>query len=195
MDIIICGVGGQGTVLASRVLGDAAIRKGYQVRTSEIIGMAQREGSVLSEVRMAAELQGPLVPDAGADFLLGFELAEATRYAHKIKPGSQVLINQQTIIPPAVFLGASVYPAEEMLAFWKSLVSGVVFIDAVHLAQQAGERRTVSAVMLGAFTAMNQELEPDLVREELLTRFSGEKKDYNARAFDLGREYVEGLSR
>ena len=119
MDIIMCGVGGQGTVLASRAIGEAAIQSGYHVRTSEIIGMAQREGSVVSQVRFDKTVNSPLIPDQGADILIGFELAEAVRSLHRVKPGGSVLINTQTIVPPSVYLGLATYNEKELLSFIK----------------------------------------------------------------------------
>ncbi|HHW60618.1 MAG TPA: indolepyruvate oxidoreductase subunit beta [Syntrophomonadaceae bacterium] len=192
MDIIMCGVGGQGTVLASRAIGDAAIRDGWQVRTSEIIGMAQREGSVVSQVRIHRQPVGPLIPDGSASVLLGFELAEAVRHIEKADPDASIIINTQTIVPPSVYLGVSQYNIETLRSYVQEYCRAPVFIDALEIARQAGSIKAVSAVMLGAFAAANQEIKTDLIMEELLNKLPVKLHDLNKQAFRLGKEYVEG---
>lgn len=192
MDIVMCGVGGQGTVLASRVLGQVAINSSWEVRTSEIIGMAQRGGSVVSQVRIGNNLTGPLIPDGAADFLIGFELAEAIRNLNKLAPKGKVLINTQKVVPPSVYLGTSSYDEDLLIKFLKDNIPEVVLIDAMELARQAGNVKTVSAVMLGAFAAMCTELDTDIILMELVAKLPDQLKDINTRAFSLGKEYVEG---
>ncbi|MEN6460719.1 MAG: indolepyruvate oxidoreductase subunit beta [Syntrophomonas sp.] len=192
MDIVMCGVGGQGTVLASRVLGQVAINSSWEVRTSEIIGMAQRGGSVVSQVRIGNNLTGPLIPDGAADFLIGFELAEAIRNLNKLAPKGKVLINTQKVVPPSVYLGTSSYDEDLLIKFLKDNIPEVVLIDAMELARQAGNVKTVSAVMLGAFAAMCTELDADIILRELVAKLPDQLKDINTRAFNLGKEYVEG---
>jgi indolepyruvate ferredoxin oxidoreductase beta subunit len=192
MDIVMCGVGGQGTVLASRVLGQVAINSSWEVRTSEIIGMAQRGGSVVSQVRIGNNLTGPLIPDGAADFLIGFELAEAIRNLNKLAPKGKVLINTQKVVPPSVYLGTSSYDEDLLIKFLKDNIPEVVLIDAMELARQAGNVKTVSAVMLGAFAAMCTELDTDIILMELVAKLPDQLKDINTRAFNLGKEYVEG---
>lgn len=192
MDIIMCGVGGQGTVLASRVIGDAAMRDGFQVRTSEIIGMAQREGSVVSQVRIQREPVGPLIPDGSASVLLGFELAEAVRHIEKADPDASIIINTQAIVPPSAYLGISKYNIEALRSYVMEYCRAPVFIDALEIARRAGNVKAVSAVMLGAFAATNQEVKTDLLMEELLNKLPIKLHDLNKQAFRLGKEYVEG---
>lgn len=192
MDIVMCGVGGQGTVLASRVLGQVAINSSWEVRTSEIIGMAQRGGSVVSQVRMGKSLNGPLIPDGAADFLIGFELAEGVRNLNKLAPEGKILINTQKIVPPSVYLGTSSYDEKLLTKFLQDNIPGVVLIDALEVARQAGSIKAVSAVMLGAFTAMCSELDTDLILKELIAKLPGKLKDINVRAFNMGKEFAEG---
>jgi indolepyruvate ferredoxin oxidoreductase beta subunit len=191
MDIIMCGVGGQGTVLASRVLGEAAINQGLQVRTSEIIGMAQREGTVVSQVRIGDSLDGPLIPDNAADYLLGFELAEAVRNLDKLKKHGKALINTQMIVPPTVYLGISTYDKEMLTDYLREQVPGLVLIDALNLAGKAGHRKAINAVMLGAFSALCAPVNGKTVLEQLLARLPERVREINTRAFNLGKEYVE----
>ena len=195
MDIIMCGVGGQGTVLTSRVLGEAAIKQGYEVRTSEIIGMAQREGPVVSQVRIGTRLDGPLIPEACADYLLGFELAEAVRNIDKLDARGQALVNTHMVVPPTVYLGISKYPSEQLIDYLKEQTSGLVFINANELAAQAGSNKAVSAVMLGAFTALCPDIAETILLEELLARLPERVQELNTCAFKLGKEFVEGETR
>lgn len=191
MDIVMCGVGGQGSVLASRVLGETAIKCGWEVRTSEIIGMAQRGGSVVSQVRIGRDLQGPLIPDGAAHYLIGFELAEAVRNINKLVPGGKALINTQKVVPPSVFLGTSAYNEQNLVNFLHDNISELVLIDALMLARQAGSVKTVNAVMLGAFAGICPEFDADLILDELMTKLPERLKLMNTRAYNLGKGYVE----
>jgi len=127
LDILISGVGGQGSVLASRALALAAMEQGLAVRTSEVIGMAQREGSVVSHVRIGEELYGAIIPDRRADFLLGLELAETARALNKLKPGGTVLAGTTTIVPATVQLGLSTYDREAITNYIKKQAGKVFF--------------------------------------------------------------------
>jgi indolepyruvate ferredoxin oxidoreductase beta subunit len=191
----MCGVGGQGTVLASRVIGETAISQGFEVRTSEIIGMAQREGPVVSQVRVGSDLQGPLIPDGGADYLLGFELAEAVRNLDKLKTDGQALVNVGMIIPPTVYLGISSYNKDELINFLRQQVPGLVLINARELAAEAGNIKALSAVMLGAFSGLCPNIDETILLQGLLAHLPEKVQQVNTRAFNLGREYVEGETR
>ena len=193
MDIILCGVGGQGTVMASRVIGEAAIASGYKVKTSEIIGMAQREGSVVSQVRFDQEISSPLIPDQGADILMGFELAEAVRNIHRLKPNGCMLVNMQKIVPPSVYLGMGSYNEDALLGFLKEKVAGLICIDAIQLAREAGNPKTVSAVFLGAFCGIHAEFDRALLLSGLLKKLPEKVRDVNTRAFELGERYISKL--
>lgn len=192
MDVVMSGVGGQGTVLASRIIGECAIQKGLEVRTSEIIGMAQREGSVISQVRMGQTLYGGLIPDQGADILLGFELAEAVRASGKLKKGGTAIVNIQTVIPPTVYLGMSKYDQENLIDSLKEYSFDSYLIDAADLARQAGNVKAVSAVMLGAFSNFTGDaLDKEKLLEVLLTHLPDKLAEINKKAFYLGQQAVE----
>ncbi|MGI5921654.1 MAG: indolepyruvate oxidoreductase subunit beta [Syntrophomonadaceae bacterium] len=192
MDIVMCGVGGQGTVLASRVLGQVAINASWQVRTSEIIGMAQRGGSVVSQVRIGRDLNGPLIPDKAADFLIGFELAEAVRNINKVAPQGKIIVNTQKVVPPSVHLGTSVYDEKQLINFLQNNFAQAVLIDALDIARQAGSAKTVSAVMLGAFSAVCSDLDADDIQRELVAKLPDKLQEINIQAFNKGREFAEG---
>ena len=187
--IVLSGVGGQGTILASRTIALCAIKKGYQIRSSETLGMAQREGSVLSHLRFGEKIYSPLVPDAQADVLLGFELIEAARWVGKLKPGGVAIVNSSVIPPFDVTVGRFDFDEERTKEFMRGLKAETVMFDATSLAVEAGSFRATNAVLLGAFSAKaNSPLEPELLLEVMLTLVPPKTVDVNRRAFELGRE-------
>jgi indolepyruvate ferredoxin oxidoreductase beta subunit len=189
LDIIITGVGGQGTVLASRVLAQAALNAGFSARTSETIGMAQREGSVQSHVRIDAPDFGPLISLNRADILLGFEPAEAQRTIHYLKPGGRALVNTHPMSPVTVSLGSSTYLKSQIETYLKGLPIQISFMDAFELATTAGNYRTVNSVMLGALSALQQlPFSAEILKNTLLELVPKKVRETNERAFQLGQE-------
>ena len=148
--IVIAGVGGQGTLLASKILAAAAGEKGLFVRTSETIGMAQRGGSVSSHLRIDAKELSPIIPMHHADALLAFEPAEAVRMLPKLKPGAKCVVDTDKVVPTNVALGRGVYLAEEYIALLKEKCPAALFIKGAPLALSAGDIRTLNIVILGA---------------------------------------------
>lgn len=192
LDIIIAGVGGQGTVLASRVLAQAALNAGFFARTSETIGMAQREGSVQSHVRIDAPDFGPLIGANQADILLGFEPAEAQRSVHFLKPGGRALVNTHPVSPVTVSLGSSMYPASEIENYLKGLPIEISFMDAFTLATTAGNYRTVNSVILGALSALQLlPFNSEVLKTTLLELVPKKVREINERAFLLGQEALK----
>lgn len=193
LDIVMAGVGGQGTVLAARILATAAMKAGFEVRSSEMIGMAQREGSVASHVRLAKgeNLYGGIVPEAKADFLLGFELAEGIRNLKKLAPAGKALINSSAVIPPAVYAGQTAYEVENLRHFLKEEVPQTYLFDAGLLASEAGNPRTVSMVMLGALSAFEDfPFEPELILATARELLPPKLHDVNEKAWELGRQQL-----
>lgn len=192
LDIVITGVGGQGTVLASRIIAQAAMDVGFAVRTSETIGMAQREGTVTSHVRIGDPLYGAIIPDHGADVILGFELAETVRWVYKLKPEGRAYVNTARIVPVSVATGRSVYNAEALDKHLRSNVKELFTFDALGIANEAGSHRTTNTVLLGALSTM-----PDLpfTAQQLLDAamklIPAKVRDINQKAFELGRKAVE----
>ena len=121
-DIVLCGVGGQGTVLASRLISAAAMAKGIPVMSAETIGMAQRGGSVFSHLRMGEGLYSPMIALGEADLILGFEPGEAVRMLPYLKKGGQVVVSSRAVMPVTATLTGASYRAEDMLAFLKAHV-------------------------------------------------------------------------
>jgi indolepyruvate ferredoxin oxidoreductase beta subunit len=192
LDIVISGVGGQGSVLASRALALAAMERGLAVRTSEVIGMAQREGSVVSHVRMGEELYGATIPDHRADFLLGLELAETARALDKLKPGGTVIASTAAIVPATVQLGLSTYDRENITKYIKERARKVFFLDLEELSRQAGHAKTGNVIILGALSTLpGLPFGPEQMLRAVL-RFVPEKfLELNQRAFAAGRAAME----
>ncbi len=151
MNIVIVGVGGQGTLLASRVLGSLAIGTGKDVKVSEVHGMSQRGGSVITYVRTGDEVASPMVDEGTADFVLAFEKLEALRALKYLKKDGTMLANTQEINPMPVITGDAAYPADALDTL-RAKCPRLVAFDALSLAEAAGESRAVNTVLLGALS-------------------------------------------
>lgn len=149
-DILIAGVGGQGVVLASRMLALAAIKTGFHVSTAETIGMAQREGSVSSHIRIGDEISGPLIPSGQADLLIGLEPAEAVRNLFYLRKDGKVLVNTHAVHPASRPPGSPEYCSSLLLSFLKAHCPGILCLDFTELAEEAGTHKAANIAMLGA---------------------------------------------
>jgi len=147
--IVIAGVGGQGTLLASKILSTAAQKRGLFVRTSETIGMAQRGGCVSSHLRMGLEEISPVIPLRHAYILIGFEPAEAARQINRLRPDASAVVNTDCIIPTNVALRMGEYNCDQYIEALKANIGRVFFIQAAPLAIKAGDARTLNMVLLG----------------------------------------------
>lgn len=186
-DLVIAGVGGQGTVLASRILAQTAMEKGLSARTAENIGMAQREGSVQSHVRIGQPDFGPLIANGGADLLIAFEPAEAARSLSLLKPSGAALINTTAITPVTVALGQSKYPMEEIVRHIQTKISLSKFVPAGDLAVAAGNYRTANVVLLGAAAGLSiLPFSAEDILGTLLKMVPEKVHDVNRRAFEAG---------
>lgn len=147
-NIMIVGVGGQGTLLASKLLGRLLLGKGYDVKVSEVHGMSQRGGSVVTYVRWGDRVCSPIIDRGQADCVLSFELLEAARYTEYVKPGGRIIVNSQQINPMPVVAGMAVYPKnlEEKMV---ELGIHVDALDALALAEEAGSSKAVNLVLMG----------------------------------------------
>lgn len=150
--IVIVGVGGQGTLLASRILGALAVEENMEVKVSEVHGMAQRGGTVVTFVRIGESAVSPLIEAGGADYILAFEEMEAARALPYCKEGGTVIANTQRIMPMSVVTGAAEYPQD--IAETIKARANSVLLDAYALAVQAGEPRAVNLVLMGALCAV-----------------------------------------
>ena len=191
-NIVLAGVGGQGTLLAAEVIGSAAVRAGLNVRVSEIHGMAQRGGAVVSNVRIGENVLASTVLDGQADVLLGFEPLETVRNLRCASAKTLVMINTQRIPPAELAANNSRYPSvEEVLAKIHVFTSKVVVVEAAELAKKAGNRLAQNSVLLGALAAVEGfPVKSESVVEALLELVPKKHVDVNVRAFELGRETV-----
>lgn len=154
--VILCGVGGQGTVLASKLISYAAIAKGQEVKSAETIGMAQRGGSVTSHIRIGEEAFSPLIPKGKADVMIAFEPAEAVRNLDYLKPDGVVVVSQKAVKPVTASLSAKVYEGQEMLDYLGKHVSRLVIVDGQQVMEELGSAKVLNVVLLGAAIACNE---------------------------------------
>lgn len=194
MDCLLAGVGGQGTVLASKLIAQTAIDRQHFVRSSETIGMAQRGGCVVSHVRIGAPEASPVIPLGMADVLIGFEPAEAARNMGFLKPAGRLLVSSNPVIPVTASLGGGGYPQEEIMEFLKNSVPEVVFVDGQKLCAIVGTAKVLNVIMLGVAV---QKGWLGFSREAVLTtmnNFLPEKLlDINSQALDIGCRFEEYL--
>jgi indolepyruvate ferredoxin oxidoreductase beta subunit len=184
-NILLVGVGGQGILLASEILSEAFMLAGFDVKKSEIHGMSQRGGSVVSHVRFGTEVFSPVVPEGEGDILFGFELLETYRYLSLLKPGASVIANDYKIAPPAVLLGQAVYP-KSLPEKIQQKYPDFLLVDGQGLAMQAGDLRAANTVMLGAVSRRLQITE-DVWLQALEKMVPEKALAMNLKAFAMGR--------
>lgn len=188
----IVGVGGQGVLLASMVLGNAAMRAGYDVAMSEVHGMAQRGGSVLSTLRMGEGAISPLEASGGADLIMGFEPVETCRSISLANKDTEILMNLDPVYPSMVAAGFEKYPdIKELTESVRNASGHLVTIEATKIALKAGKAVAANAVMIGAIGAVKGfPLSKELLKEVLLETVPEKFRDLNSKAFDMGYEAV-----
>lgn len=184
LNIMIVGVGGQGTLLASRLLGNVAMKQGYDVKVSEVHGMSQRGGSVVTYVKMSEKVYSPIIEKGEADYLLAFENLEALRWIDYLKKGGTLVLNDQQIDPMPVIIGKAKYPEKIIERLREGGVS-MNSIDALQIAKECGNIKAVNIVLIGLLARTSNiarevwlEAMKEVIPEKLL--------DVNLRAFDAG---------
>ena len=155
-NILLCGVGGQGIVLASKLIAQAAMENSLPVMSAETIGMAQKGGSVFSHVRIGSDLSTPMIPKGGADVIIGFEPAEAVRMLPYLKKDGTVIVNSCPTKPVTAMLSASSYTGKEMLAYLKKKVERVTIVDWERAASEISSLEGVNMILLGAAAATGE---------------------------------------
>lgn len=185
--VMLCGVGGQGTILAADLLAKTAAAAGHDVKLSEVHGMAQRGGSVDTVVRFGEHVYAPVTDPGMVDHLVAFELIEAARRVHFVRPGGRLLVNPRLIAPMPVLTGAVPAPTglESALA-----AEGAIFIDAEELACEAGSPKSANVVLMGAL-ALRLGFDLELWRDVISKRVPPKTVEANLRAFELGRAACE----
>lgn len=184
-NIMIVGVGGQGSLLASKLLGHLLLTQGYDVKVSEVHGMSQRGGSVVTYVRFGEKVYSPIIDKGEADFIVSFEKLEAARWVEYLREGGRIVVNTQEINPMPVITGAAQYP-ENLVGKMEALGIQVDAMDCLSLAEQAGSPKAVNIVLMGRLSRyfdIPEETWKEAIRECVPAKFV----DMNLKAFDLGR--------
>jgi indolepyruvate ferredoxin oxidoreductase beta subunit len=184
-NILLVGVGGQGILLASEILAETFMLAGFDVKKSEIHGMSQRGGSVVSHVRFGHQVFSPTVPEGEGDILFGFELLETYRSLPLLHPNASVLANDYRISPPAVLLGQAAYP-EDIPQRIRARFPSFLLVDGLHLAQQAGDVRAANTVLIGA-VSKRLPIAEELWQQALQKMVPKKALEVNRTAFAMGR--------
>ena len=191
LNFIITGVGGQGTILASDILAAVGVGAGYDVKKSDILGLAVRGGSVLGHIRWGEPVYSPIVPEGRVDYLIAFEILEGMKQLDQVREGGTVLLNQQEIHPASVTSGLATYPAEDAVqAALSAATENVYRVPGLDIAQELGNAKMVNVVLLGALSALlsvDPAVWEDVLRERAPTRFTR----LNLEAFHSGRAWIK----
>ena len=182
--LMIVGVGGQGTLLASKLLGKLLVGEGYDVKVSEVHGMSQRGGSVVTYVKYGDKVYSPVITDGEADYIVSFEKIEAARYVTCLKEGGKIIVNTQEIDPMPVIIGNATYPTDVLDALVASGVSVDAF-DALSLAEKAGSAKAVNIALMGRlskFLPIEKEKWTEAIKQTVAPKFV----EMNLKAFELG---------
>ncbi len=187
-NIAIAGVGGQGIILASDIVAGAALCAGHDVKKNEVHGMAQRGGSVASEIRFGDRIYSPLIPDAEVDVLVGMELLETLRNAHRLRPNGIIIADELSIQPAVRPQGAPLYP-DDVVDRLRASAERVTIVPATALASDAGNARAANTVLIGVLS-LYVDLPPEAWQTALRSCLLPSLVEVNLRAFELGRSHV-----
>jgi len=195
VDVVLSGVGGQGVLTLAALMGTAAIVDGYDVRVSEVHGMAQRGGSVVCHVKIGERVSSPLVMEGSADMLVSLELLETARSLQYLKPKGVVIVNNSALPPPLSIIAGIPYPGlDALIEDAKKVASDVYVINANEIAKALGSSPSANVVMLGAAWATGRLLlSKDSIFKAMARAFSGRALDVNKRAFEEGARTIERL--
>ena len=185
-NIMIVGVGGQGSLLASKLLGHLLLTRGYDVKVSEVHGMSQRGGSVVTYVRYGDKVYSPIIDRGEADLIVSFEQLEAARWIEYLRPDGTIVTNTQKTDPMPVITGAAVYP-EGLIEKMRDRGANVDAIDALSLAEKAGSSKAVNLVLMGRLSKYF-DFSDDVWQEAIEACVPAKFLELNRRAFALGRE-------
>ncbi|HWQ20063.1 MAG TPA: indolepyruvate oxidoreductase subunit beta [Methanotrichaceae archaeon] len=185
--VVLAGVGGQGILLASEIVARAAMQAGFDVKTNEVHGMAQRGGSVVAQIRFGSKVYSPLVAMGTARVLGALEQTEALRYSGYLAPDGLAVVNAQTIVPVTVSMGSARYP-ENIEAMLKKAFPRMIYLDAASIAVELGDIRTANIVLLGALSR-GLDLPEAAWKEAIASSVKEKFRDLNLKAFDIGRNF------
>lgn len=185
INIAVAGVGGQGIILASDIIAEAAVRSGREVKKNEVHGMAQRGGSVVSEIRFGPQVRSPIIPDGEVDVLIALELLEGLRHAHRLRADGLLIANELRVSPAVRPPGAPPYP-RDVLARLRTAAANSITVPAAKLAARAGNVRAANTVLLGALSR-HVDIPLETWQDALRACLRPALVEVNLRAFDLGR--------
>jgi len=192
LDFLVAGVGGQGTLLASDILAEVGMRSGYDVKKSDVLGLAIRGGSVLSHVRWGEHVDSPVVRKGRVDVMLAFEPLEAMRGVGLMRPGSTIVCNTQPVVPISVSSGEVSYPSRSQIESTLAAAAETVYhLDATSEAVRIGNAKVANVIMLGAFSALLNG-EQAIWEDVVLARVPNASVDLNRSAFRTGRSLING---
>jgi indolepyruvate ferredoxin oxidoreductase beta subunit len=191
-NIFLSGVGGQGTILASNILGEVFLKAGYDVKKSEVHGMAQRGGDVTTHFRFGKKVYSPLIKYGDVDFLISFELLEAARYINWVKPEGKIIINKQEILPPAVSLGQMTYPKDIEKTFKKYFKDNVWIVNGQEITRKLGNIQAANVALVGAFSNFFPEIKEEQWTDAIKEFLAAKLHALNITAFHEGRKTLEG---
>lgn len=190
-NIFLSGVGGQGTILASNILGQVMLNAGYDVKKAEVHGMAQRGGDVTTHFRFGEKVHSPLIKEGDVDFLVSFELLEALRYIDWIKPDGRIILNNHSILPPTVSLGKMDYPKDIDKIFKEYFKENVWIIDGHGIAKDLGNIQVSNVVLIGALSNFFPELKAKQWKDAIKSLLPAKLHEINVKAFDRGRKALK----
>jgi indolepyruvate ferredoxin oxidoreductase, beta subunit len=192
-DLLITGVGGQGNILASDIIGEVALAAGFDVKKTDTLGMAQRGGSVISHVRIAHKVFSPLIKDGEVDILLAFEKLEGVRWTSSLKPGAITIINNYAQPPLSVSLGVDRYPADkEVLSILKQRTDRIYLVAGTPSVTKLGNVRTLNIFMLGCLSRFLP-FKVEAWKKSILEHLPERLHEINIAAFELGRKEISNV--
>jgi indolepyruvate ferredoxin oxidoreductase beta subunit len=191
-NIFLSGVGGQGTILASNILAEVFLKAGYDVKKSEVHGMAQRGGDVTTHFRFGKKVYSPLIKYGDVDYLISFEMLEAARYINWVKPEGKIIINKQEILPPAVSLGQMAYPKNIEKMFKKYFKDNVWIVNGQEIARKLGNIQAANVVLVGAFSNFFPEFKEEQWTNAIKELLAAKLHELNIKAFHEGRKALQG---
>lgn len=186
--IMLVGVGGQGTLLASRILGNTLLSQGYEVKVSEVHGMSQRGGSVVTYIKYGDKVYSPVIEKGEADVIVSFEELEAARWLPYLKKGGKIITNTQQVEPMPVITGAMAYPSD-IVEKIKAKGADITALDALALANEAGSSRAVNVVLMGVLSKTT-DIPADAWKKALEECVPAKALEINRKAFALGESYT-----
>ncbi|MGA2467244.1 MAG: indolepyruvate oxidoreductase subunit beta [Thermodesulfobacteriota bacterium] len=191
-NIFLSGVGGQGTILASNILAEVFLKAGYDVKKSEVHGMAQRGGDVTTHFRFGRKVYSPLIKYGDVDYLISFEMLEAARYINWVKPEGKIIINKQEILPPTVSLGQMEYPKDIEKMFKKYFKDNVWIVNGQEIARKLGNIQAANVVLVGAFSNFFPEFKEEQWTDAIKELLAAKLHELNIKAFHEGRKALQG---